>query len=44
MSLAVANWFSVEKMAGLLSLNRDIFIRSLVLQLCFSFMTFMQPA
>ena len=39
-SLAVANWFSIEKMAGLLSLNRDIFIRSLVLQLCFSFMTF----
>ena len=39
-SLAVANWLSVEKMAALLSLNRDIFIRSLVLQLCFSFMTF----
>ncbi|AQP99599.1 MATE family efflux transporter DinF [Pseudoalteromonas aliena] len=38
--LSVPNWFSFKKMAGLLSLNRDIFIRSLVLQLCFSFMTF----
>jgi MATE family multidrug resistance protein len=33
-------WFSVSKMSELLNLNRDIFIRSLILQLCFSFMTF----
>ncbi|WP_372762797.1 MATE family efflux transporter [Pseudoalteromonas sp.] len=38
--LAVPHWFSIKKMANLLSLNRDIFIRSLILQLCFSFMTF----
>ena len=38
--LSVPNWLSVSKMAELLSLNRDIFIRSLILQLCFSFMTF----
>ncbi|MBQ4863824.1 MATE family efflux transporter DinF [Pseudoalteromonas sp. MMG013] len=31
---------SKESIAGLLTLNRDIFIRSLLLQLCFSFMTF----
>lgn len=38
--LNVPNWLSISKMAELLSLNRDIFIRSLILQLCFSFMTF----
>ena len=38
--LSTPHWFSFKKMAGLLSLNRDIFIRSLILQLCFSFMTF----
>nr|WP_306174098.1 MATE family efflux transporter DinF [Pseudoalteromonas shioyasakiensis] len=38
--LFIGNWFSVTKMQDLLSLNRDIFIRSLILQLCFSFMTF----
>lgn len=38
--LFLAEWFSREKMWALLSLNRDIFIRSLILQLCFSFMTF----
>lgn len=37
--LNVPNWLSISKMAELLSLNRDIFIRSLILQLCFSFMT-----
>ena len=35
--LSVPNWLSVSKMAELLSLNRDIFIRSLILQLCFYF-------
>jgi MATE family multidrug resistance protein len=39
-ALSTPHWFSFKKMAGLLSLNRDIFIRSLILQLCFSFMTF----
>ncbi|GAA59716.1 DNA-damage-inducible protein F [Pseudoalteromonas sp. BSi20652] len=39
-NLNVPNWLSISKMAELLSLNRDIFIRSLILQLCFSFMTF----
>ena len=38
--LLVGGWFSAQKMWALLSLNRDIFIRSLILQLCFSFMTF----
>ena len=38
--LSIANWFSFKKMSVLLSLNRDIFIRSLILQICFSFMTF----
>jgi MATE family multidrug resistance protein len=38
--LSVPNWFSFKKMSALLNLNRDIFIRSLILQLCFSFMTF----
>ncbi|NNG44768.1 MATE family efflux transporter DinF [Pseudoalteromonas sp. NEC-BIFX-2020_002] len=38
--LFVGGWFSRKKMWALLSLNRDIFIRSLILQLCFSFMTF----
>lgn len=38
--LNVSGWFSVAQMTSLLSLNRDIFIRSLILQLCFSFMTF----
>lgn len=38
--LNVSGWFSVTQMTSLLSLNRDIFIRSLILQLCFSFMTF----
>nr|WP_306288172.1 MATE family efflux transporter [Pseudoalteromonas sp. WY3] len=38
--LSVPGWFSITKMANLLSLNRDIFIRSFILQLCFSFMTF----
>ncbi|WP_394193430.1 MATE family efflux transporter DinF [Pseudoalteromonas atlantica] len=38
--LFLGDWFSVAKMLDLLSLNRDIFIRSLILQLCFSFMTF----
>lgn len=38
--LFVGGWFSTQKMWALLSLNRDIFIRSLILQLCFSFMTF----
>ncbi|WP_146258073.1 MATE family efflux transporter DinF [Pseudoalteromonas sp. P1-7a] len=39
-ALSVPNWLSISKMTELLSLNRDIFIRSLILQLCFSFMTF----
>jgi MATE family multidrug resistance protein len=38
--LFLGGWFSRDKMWALLSLNRDIFIRSLILQLCFSFMTF----
>lgn len=38
--LFIHDWFSAAKMLDLLSLNRDIFIRSLILQLCFSFMTF----
>ncbi|ALS34390.1 multidrug resistance protein, MATE family [Pseudoalteromonas translucida KMM 520] len=38
--LSVPGWFSITKMANLLSLNGDIFIRSFILQLCFSFMTF----
>jgi len=38
--LSVPGWFSITKMTNLLSLNRDIFIRSFILQLCFSFMTF----
>lgn len=38
--LLASNWFSLKAMLKLFSLNRDIFIRSLVLQLCFSFMTF----
>ena len=38
--LNIGGWFSVAQMTSLLSLNRDIFIRSLILQLCFSFMTF----
>ncbi|WP_166420593.1 MATE family efflux transporter [Pseudoalteromonas sp. Z1A8] len=38
--LNAPNWLSISKMTELLSLNRDIFIRSLILQLCFSFMTF----
>ena len=33
-------WPSRAQWLSLLSLNRDIFIRSLILQLCFSFMTF----
>ncbi|GGF08362.1 MATE family efflux transporter DinF [Pseudoalteromonas gelatinilytica] len=39
-NLAVKAWLSVAKLLDLVSLNRDIFIRSLALQLCFSFMTF----
>ncbi|WP_462169318.1 MATE family efflux transporter [Pseudoalteromonas lipolytica] len=39
-NLAVKAWLSVAKIGELLNLNRDIFIRSLALQLCFSFMTF----
>ncbi|WP_201023021.1 MATE family efflux transporter [Pseudoalteromonas sp. H103] len=38
--LSTPHWLSISKMAELLSLNRDIFIRSLILQVCFSFMTF----
>lgn len=38
--LNIGGWFSLAQMTSLLSLNRDIFIRSLILQLCFSFMTF----
>ena len=38
-NLAVKAWLSVAKLLDLVSLNRDIFIRSLALQLCFSFMT-----
>jgi len=38
--LTMPHWFSLKKMSALLTLNRDIFIRSLILQLCFSFMTF----
>ena len=38
--LFTGGWFSFAQMMALLSLNRDIFIRSLILQLCFSFMTF----
>lgn len=38
--LNISGWFSLSQMTSLLSLNRDIFIRSLILQLCFSFMTF----
>ncbi|MGO3299239.1 MAG: MATE family efflux transporter, partial [Pseudoalteromonas sp.] len=38
--LNISGWFSLAQMTSLLSLNRDIFIRSLILQLCFSFMTF----
>ena len=39
-NLAVKAWFNVAKLLELVNLNRDIFIRSLALQLCFSFMTF----
>lgn len=35
-----AVWPTLPQLLSLLSLNRDIFIRSLVLQACFSFMTF----
>ncbi|TMN72128.1 MATE family efflux transporter DinF [Pseudoalteromonas sp. S1727] len=38
--LLISGWFSAQQIWALLSLNRDIFIRSLILQLCFSFMTF----
>ncbi|MDQ9092488.1 MATE family efflux transporter DinF [Pseudoalteromonas haloplanktis] len=38
--LLIGGWFSAQQIWALLSLNRDIFIRSLILQLCFSFMTF----
>lgn len=38
--LILPGWLSVAKMANLLRFNSDIFIRSLILQLCFSFMTF----
>ena len=38
--LITEHWLSIAKMVDLLNLNRDIFIRSLILQLCFSFMTF----
>ncbi|WP_404342073.1 MATE family efflux transporter DinF [Pseudoalteromonas mariniglutinosa] len=38
--LITQGWLNMSKMFVLLNLNRDIFIRSLTLQLCFSFMTF----
>jgi len=36
----ISRLFASDKLQGLLSLNRDIFIRSLCLQLTFAFMTF----